>query len=176
MALDRGVHLYGDPMETKVTVRNTVTVKPGDLMVINGQANMIVALSGASTAADNRAYPLAAAHTKDPGVNQEWFAGVAMGYSGKATTTIGLATAGVFRFPLDRGHDVTIGYCVSATTRLGTFVSTSSTSRSYVVKAKSGANAGCSIGYCVKTESNAAAVDVLLRTLMGPGGRCSGAY
>jgi hypothetical protein len=53
-------HLFGNTEEVQVTVRETVTVKPGNLMFLNKTAGQVSnTLAGASATADHYAYPWA---------------------------------------------------------------------------------------------------------------------
>ena len=174
MPLIGGVHLYGDTMEIQATVRPTVTVVPGNIMVQNVLSNSCLQLTGASTTVDSYAYPNSAymnyPATGGTKTHANWSAGllgIAMDDSAAVTSLIAIATAGVFRFPLWRKSNVTLGTVVSATTR-GTFSATASTTASYQVHLD--LNAGASLGYIVKSQSGATNVDVMIRTVVGPGG------
>jgi hypothetical protein len=165
-------HLYGDMDEVQVTVVRTVTVKPGDLMFLYDTAQDINGSIGTKVP-DNYAYPWAASggtHATQLGHSgnspQASFIGVAMDDSpSDTTTTISVATKGVFRFPLTTKGAVTVGAMVSSE-QPGGFDASNSTTASYQVKT---AKAAGSIGYCVKTESGASNVDFRVRTLLGDG-------
>lgn len=175
MALTGGTHLYGDIMEIQATVRETVTVAPGNIMILNSIADLIAngSLSGASTTPDNYAYPIGTAAYHGP---TQWvqnanarFLGVAMDDSAKVTNTIAIATAGAFRFPLSMKSAVTLGAIMSGVSNHSTFSVNSSTSDSYAVAGGS-TESGATLGRCLKTESGASKVDVMIRTMLGFGG------
>jgi hypothetical protein len=166
-------HLYGKADEVQVTVRETVTVKPGDLMFLNNTNSFVTnQLAGASAAADYYAYPWAAGKEWDvpaSGVTScnYGFVGVAMDDSPNGSTdTISIATKGVFRFALGTKGAVTIGAVVQAYRPSGFDASSSTTASRQVQTA---ITSGGSVGYCIKTESGASNVDFRIRTLLGEG-------
>jgi len=169
-------HVFGDTDEVKVTVRETVTVTPGDLMFIcNNTGQVTNSLGGASAAADYFAYPWAAGREASTLISgnspAKGFIGVAMDDSPNSSTDIiSVATKGVFRFPLVNLSVVTIGAVVSGVSPSG-FSATASTTASYTVS--TGFSSG-SIGYVVLTQTAASAttqnfIDFRIRTLLGDG-------
>ena len=179
-------HLYGDTMPVQVTVPDCIRSESGDLMVLAIEtcaiASQIQKFSGgvaSKSGATGYAYPMSAGSTVANETNYAYlgFIGVALDDSPKGTTsTISVATAGVFRFPVAGGvGGVTVGQlaqnCIVPV--LSNF--DSNPTEAYTVRVAStkggGDASGCSIGYVVKTEgSTPSNVDVQIRTLFGPGG------
>lgn len=181
-------HLYGDTMPIQVTVPDCIRSEAGDLMLLAFEtaaaqtACQIQKFSGgvaSKSGATGYAYPMSAGCTEANATNVSYtgFIGVALDDSPKGTTsTISVATAGVFRFPVAGSvGGVTVGQlaqnCISPV--LSDF--DSNPTESYTVRVAStkggGGASGCSIGYVVKTEgSTPSNVDVQIRTVLGPGG------
>lgn len=164
-------HLYGDMLPVRADIPDSVVVGAGDLILLATNGHMLnVAIRAATSGLTNYCYPWASANTINASVTggvTTPFLGVALDDSPSGSTdTIGVATAGVFEFPLVAQTGVTIGKVVQATT--SGFSQRSQTTASYQVLQESGG--GVSIGYCMKTEAAAKTVRVLLRTKFGPGG------
>jgi hypothetical protein len=169
-------HLRGDQDIIIADVRGNVTVEVGDFMVRNGQNGMI----GYSTndtsliAADNYAFPFSyvrsstAATELDNSVSEN-FLGVAMEASTSGNTEkISIATAGVYRYPLDSlESNVTLGSLVSAVSP--TSVSGISTQAVINHATASGVGSSMYLGRCVKTESGASYIDFDLHTTFNKG-------
>jgi len=173
-------------MPIQATVPDCIRVESGDLMVIatltTGVASFVQKFSGgvaSKSGATGYAYPIHAGSTYTNASNYSFlgFAGVAMDDSPKGTTsTISIATAGVFRFPVAGSvGGVTVGQLAQYSIPPAISDFAANPTEAYTVRVasvKGGAGAsGCSIGWVVKTEgSTPSNVDVQIRSFLGPGG------
>ena len=164
-------HLFGDMLPIQVDVPDCVKVVAGDLMLLcendNYQLNVDLRTRSGQT---NYAYPWASGATVSQNLSATTgpLIGVAMDDSPSGSTdTIGVATAGVFEFPLQAQAGVTVGQVVQSSVPAG-YVRTAQTTASYQVLMNS--SGGITLGYCVKTEAQARTIQFLLRTKYGPGG------
>ena len=169
-------HLRGAQDVMIADVNGNVVVEVGDFMVRNGQLGMVGLNANITTllAADNTAYPFsyvksATAATELENTIAENFLGIAMEASVAGTTEkISIATAGVYRYPLDSLESaVTIGSFVSAVSATGS----SGVSKQAVMNHATATGVGSTayLGRCVKTESGASYVDFDLFTTFNKG-------
>jgi len=174
--MDRGYHVYGDPLPIHIDIPDSVTVKPGDIVFLARVDHYLNVGLRSSSGLTGYGYPLAAGST-DTSVVANWaplFAGIAMDDSPKGSTdAISVGTAGVWELPLASQAGVTIGNLVKAQTPTG-FDATASTTGSYQVTTVAhlggGGSSGNSLGYVVKTKASAKSAFVQIRTATGPGG------
>jgi len=163
-------HLRGEREEVLSPVHGNVVVEAGDLMFLDNSDGV----RGASTSADNYAYPFSSAvnaASKETGIINALytqFLGVAMESSPSGTTeNISVATNGVFRYPLYRNAGTTIGATVSS---VSMFTSGTGVSDQTVFLGTSAPGSTALLGYIVKTESGASFVDFQIRTAFGSSG------
>ncbi len=161
-------HVRGDTGDILMEIRGNVVVESGDMMFLNDTAGDL----GATWTADNRAYPFNWARGVTAGVSawktvHDGFLGVAMKASRSGTTEkIAIATKGVFRMDNSVNGAVTAGALVSAVTASGQGVPPQDVYTGVSATMTAPASTAY-LGYCVKTESGATAIDFEIRTIYG---------
>jgi len=163
-------HIRGEREEVLASIKGSTVVEAGDLMFLNNSDGVV----GASSSADNYAYPFSSAANSASvatGIIEALytqFLGVAMESSPSGTTeNISIATDGVFKYPLYRIGAVTIGATVSSVSVL---TSGTGVSDQVVFQSTTAPGSTALLGYIVKTESGASFVDFQIRTAFGSSG------
>ncbi len=154
-------HLREDSEVIGARVRGNVVVENGDLMYWN--PNDYYAEPFKKIVSATRGDTIS-------GIITLGFLGVAVeGSPSGSTETIGIAQAGVMRFPLAHPGGTTVGSKVSAVSpAIGGSAGVSDQHVSINAVTSTGTTGY--LGYIVKTESGASYVDFQMRSLFGPGG------